>query len=163
MLVTAVVGGRHGQEAIEAGHARQVLRLIGTALYQLQTLRPQTVPGLVGAGDVIVHGDFGPQNMHFDLSADAVCGIFDWESAHVGRRVEDLAWVEWIVRMHHPHAVCDLDELFAASRLEPAWVERHDAMLGQCREILAYCASSGMTEAAQDWRRLLAATEKWQS
>jgi aminoglycoside phosphotransferase (APT) family kinase protein len=31
--------------------------------------------------------------------------VVDWEFAHLGDPVEDLAWCEWIVRMHHPEHV----------------------------------------------------------
>ena len=161
MIVTEPVGGLHGQDLIDEGHGRQVLRLVGEALRSLQALDPALVAELSGAGPVIVHGDFGPQNMHLDLAAGSVVGIFDWESARVGRSVEDLAWAEWIVRMHHPHAVRDLEELFDAFGAEPPWPERQQAMISQCRRILAYCESSGMERSAADWRGLLARTESW--
>jgi hypothetical protein len=67
VLVTSGVQGRHGQELIEEGWAAPVLRLTGRQLSDLQSLDPFTVPGFAGPGDVIVHGDFGPQNMLFTL------------------------------------------------------------------------------------------------
>ncbi len=36
---------------------------------------------LEGTGPVIVHGDFGPQNMLFDDEVGVVVAILDWESA----------------------------------------------------------------------------------
>jgi len=35
----------------------------------------------------------------------------DWEWAHAGNPIEDLAWCEWIVRMHHPRDVTALGAL----------------------------------------------------
>jgi len=161
MIVTGALGGRHGQELIDEGHGDQVLHLVGITLRRLQALDPLTVPSLNGSGTVIVHGDFGPQNMHFNVAADAVVGVFDWESAHLGKPVEDLAWAEWIVRTHHPGAVSALTKLHRASGLNLPWAERHQAMVRQCRRNLAYCESSEMTQSAADWRRLLAQTEAW--
>src|SRR5450755_3748290 len=31
-----------------------------------------------------------------------ITAVLDWEWAHAGEPVEDLAWCEWIVRMHDP-------------------------------------------------------------
>jgi aminoglycoside phosphotransferase (APT) family kinase protein len=52
---------------------------------------------------VLVHGDYGPQNCLLGpAAAHEVIAVVDWEWAHAGDPVEDLAWCEWIVRMHHP-------------------------------------------------------------
>lgn len=98
-LTLAFLPGRHGQDLIDEGHAPRVLRLVGETLYALHDLAVDAAPGLVGEGSVIVHGDFGPQNMLFDLDTDRVTGVLDWESAHIGSPIEDLAWAEWLVRM----------------------------------------------------------------
>lgn len=160
-LHITALDGRHGQELLEEGHGGPVLQLVGEALASLHAIAPSTVEGLDGDGTVIVHGDFGPQNMLFDAGVTRVVGILDWESAHVGSPVEDLAWVEWIVRMHHPSDTDALAALFAASELSISWSDRHEAMLGQCRGILDYCESAAMHRSAADWRRLLAVTERW--
>jgi aminoglycoside phosphotransferase (APT) family kinase protein len=78
---------------------------------------------------VIVHGDFGPQNVL--IESDAISALVDWEFAHVGMPVEDLAWAEWIVRMHHPDAVDDLPELLDAAGLGVEWSARHGAMVAR--------------------------------
>ena len=113
-LTLSFVPGRHGQDLLGDGYAEQVLRLVGHTLVALQRFAPDTVRDLEGDGSVIVHGDFGPQNTLFDLDADRVTGVLDWESAHIGSPIEDLAWSEWIVRKHHPDAIDALDHLFAA-------------------------------------------------
>jgi aminoglycoside phosphotransferase len=161
VLVVSELHGRHGQELIDEGRASQVLRLIGRQLSDLQSFNPSTVPGLTGRGDVIVHGDYGPQNILFLLDPMRVSGVLDWELAHFGSAVEDFAWAEWIIRTHHPDASEDLPELFAESVLRFSWSDRQAAMVSQCRHHLAFCEESGLDSAASDWRRRLKVTESW--
>ena len=160
-LTLSLLEGRHGQDLLVEGCAVRVLRHVGETLAELQRIPPDTVPGLVGEGSVIVHGDSGPQNMLFDLEADRVTGVVDWESAHIGSPIEDLAWTEWIVRMHHRAAKDALDELFAAAGQRPSWAERHAAMVHQCEAVLVSCASDGMASAAAEWRSRVRLTEAW--
>lgn len=160
-LTLTALPGVHGQDLIDRGHASRVLPLVGTTLASLQSLEVETVPGLVGDGRVVAHGDFGPQNMLFDLERNVVTGILDWESAHVGSPIEDLAWAEWIVRMHHPDAIDALEALFRGAKQHPPWMERQATMVGQIRGVLAYCESCGMTDSARDWRERLRRTEAW--
>lgn len=160
-LQLSALPGRHGQDLIDEGHAESVLRLVGTTLAALQALTVDLIPGLDGDGAVIVHGDFGPQNMLFDLQRDAVTGVLDWESAHLGSPIEDLAWTEWIVRMHHPGALDALDALFGGLPDRPSWSERQASMLEQSRRVLAYCESGGMVDSARVWREQLRRTEAW--
>jgi aminoglycoside phosphotransferase (APT) family kinase protein len=160
-LTATRIIGRHGQELVDEGHARVVLRLVGETLRRLQSIDPTTVPALDGDGPVVVHGDFGPQNMLFELEADRVMVILDWESAHRGAPVEDLAWAEWIVRMHHRGATDSLGELFDASGLSISWALRQEAMVRQCADIHAYCLSAGWDRAATEWADRLHRTEQW--
>jgi len=150
--------GDHGQDLIDRGHARIVLRLAGTALASLQRPPVPTVAGLDGDGPVLVHGDFGPQNLLLDLDAGRVTGVLDWEFATRGDPVEDLAWAEWIVRMHHPGAVDALDDLFLGAGRRPPWSQRHDEMLRRVRQLLAGTERSGSTS---PWRERLTTTENW--
>jgi phosphotransferase family enzyme len=160
-ITTEALAGRHGQDLIADGHAAQVLRLVGETLRQLQSISPEVAQGLAGEGPVIVHGDFGPQNMHFELSSNTVVGVLDWESAHRGDPVEDLAWAEWIVRAHHPNAVWALHELHRGAALDLPWVDRQTAIVRRIRQLLAYCNAGGMTQSAAEWRRRLAAVKEW--
>jgi aminoglycoside phosphotransferase (APT) family kinase protein len=161
MLLLREVVGRHGQELIDQGLGAMVLRAAGTWLAELQTIDPSIVPGLEGRGDVIVHGDFGPQNMMYSFDVTHVAGVLDWEMTHIGFPIEDVAWAEWIIRMHHPDAQNDLPELFTASGLSFNWSERQDWMVRQCRRHLDYCEESGLKAGVAEWRRRLDATEKW--
>ena len=161
MVILTEVIGRHGQELIDEGRGSSVLRLVGNQLARLQVLDPSMVPGLNGEGDVIVHGDFGPQNILCDVDLAHVSGILDWELAHVGSPIEDLAWAEWIVRMHHPEALDDLPDLFTTSGLSFSWSDRQAAMVRQCHSYIAYCEASEMKATAVQWKRRLHNTEQW--
>jgi tRNA A-37 threonylcarbamoyl transferase component Bud32 len=160
-IVLGEVGGRQGQDLIDDGQPAMVLCLIGSQLAALQSIDPSVIPGLEGKGDVIVHGDYGPQNILCSLDLTSVSGVLDWELAHLGSPVEDLAWAEWIVRTHHPEAQNDLPELFAGSGLSIDWSERQSSMVQQCLHHIAYCEASGFEASTAEWRRRLHATERW--
>ena len=91
------------------------------------------MPGLEGTGPVLVHGDFGPQNVL--IQDDRITALLDWEFAHIGQPVEDLAWTEWIIRTHHPGAVDALPALLDASGSRVGWSLRHQAMVRRCEEL----------------------------
>jgi aminoglycoside phosphotransferase (APT) family kinase protein len=151
--------GTHGQEMIDAGRASEVFRLLGQVLVAVQQLSPTAVPGLTGTGPVIVHGDFGPQNVL--IEDHAVSAVVDWEFAHIGQPVEDLAWAEWIVRMHHPNALNDLPELLDAAGLGIEWSARHQAMVARCEELKRISETGGSAETVAVWGDRLATTEQW--
>jgi len=160
-LVTENIAGRHGQELIHEGHAQAVLHLIGEQLASLQRIDPTTIPDLRGEGDVIVHGDFGPQNMLFAPDMMSVAALLDWESAHLGSQVEDPAWAEWIVRMHHPYAISSLPDLFEGARLAISWRDRHAAMSARCFQLLEFCKAGNAKAGVAQWEQRLRTTERW--
>jgi Ser/Thr protein kinase RdoA (MazF antagonist) len=157
-LQTSYLPARHGQELIDAGHAARVLLLCGRLLRQLQSLSPQLLPAGVGVGPVLVHGDFGLQNLLVAPRRWRVAALVDWEWVHHGYPVEDLAWAEWIVRMHHPQATPALSALFRGYGERPPWALRHAAMLEQCQWLLAR-ASQQEERLATLWQRRVQATE----
>jgi aminoglycoside phosphotransferase (APT) family kinase protein len=127
-----------------------------------RTSPPPPAAGLAGDAGVIVHGDFGPQNMLFDLTRGEVVAVFAWEWAHLGERLKDLAWAELIVRMYHPESRLATSALLDASGLAgTSWEQRHQAMLRRCRDLLDESRSSGAAAAAVEWRRRRDATSKW--
>ena len=144
------VPGRHGQELIDEGRATQVLSAAGRTLRRLD----QGVPRLV-------HGDFGPQNLLYDPESLEVRAILDWECAHDGDRVEDLAWAEWIVRLHHPEAVQYLPGLFDGYGQRPDWARRHDVMIQRCAGLRDICVLNGDQAAACMWRSREQVTRSW--
>ncbi len=159
LLIVRDVSGAHGQDMIDAGRAAQVLRLLGSLLVSLQQVSPSAVPGLVGTGPVLVHGDFGPQNVL--IEHDRITALVDWEFAHIGQPVEDLAWAEWIVRMHHPDAVDALPELLDASGLGIGWSARHRAMVARCEELMRISQAARSVDTFDLWRDRLRVTEQW--
>jgi thiamine kinase-like enzyme len=161
VLVMRGAAGQHGQELIEAGHGAAVLRLTGSTLRILQQAPTTAVKGLSGDGDVITHGDFGPHNMLYDLDRNVVTAVLDWEFAHRGFPVEDLAWAEWIVRMHHPTIIGSLPALFGDAGTTPDWADRHGAMLRRCEELCQHCEARDDENGAKQWRTRAEATASW--
>ena len=140
-LVMSFINGVHGQELLEAGRADAVLRACGSMLQRIHQLdTPQIAAALglpAGAGPVVSHGDYGPQNVLLDPATMEITAVLDWEWAHSGAPVEDLAWCEWIIRMHHPSEVGLLGLFFAAyGGPIPPWPDRHAFMLDRCRSLL---------------------------
>ena len=153
--------GRHGQDLIDEGYGYQVMHAAGACLRELQAVPPDVIVGLSGDGDVIVHGDFGPQNMLFDRH-HRVTALLDWEFAHRGDVIEDLAWAEWIVRMHHAAEVQVVLGLFTGYGSRPPWRRRHAAMLDRCRQLLGRCAREGQPAAAKVWSQRIQVTGAWE-
>jgi aminoglycoside phosphotransferase (APT) family kinase protein len=108
-----------------------------------------------------IHGDYGPQNLLYDEVSLDVVGVLDWEFARRGLPISDLAWAEWIVRMHHPHAVPSLAHLFRGWGSEPSWDGRHVAMLEGCRRLRVRAERMGDLQAAELWARREDATGSW--
>jgi tRNA A-37 threonylcarbamoyl transferase component Bud32 len=150
IVVFAFVPGRHGQELIDDGQGAPVLRATGRMLRRFQAQHPR-----------LVHGDYGPQNLLFESEHLDVVAVLDWEFAHQGDELEDLAWAEWIVRMHHPHAVVHLDALFDGYGRRPPWPDRLAAMLARCEVLRRQNAVADEQVAAAVWRTRAETTRRW--
>ncbi|GAB3846556.1 phosphotransferase family protein [Dactylosporangium cerinum] len=146
-VATRHVGGVPGQDLVAGGHAEAVLHACGVLLRRLRAV-PVAAPGRV-----FVHGDFGPHNLLFDPSTFAVAAVVDWEWAHEGAPVEDLAWCEWIIRAHHPAAAGAIGALFDGYGARPPWPLRQAAAVAKCR---AMAARPGVNTGR--WQRHVAAT-----
>jgi aminoglycoside phosphotransferase len=163
-LRLCLLPGQHGQELLDRGLAEPVLRACGLMLRRIQAMDPGVVPALPASlgRPVLVHGDYGPQNILLDRAAREVTGIVDWEWSHAGGPVEDLAWCEWIIRMHHPGHVGALSAFFSAYGGRPPWGARHQAMIGQARAILAFAEQQQPGgPAAHLWEQRVRITESW--
>jgi aminoglycoside phosphotransferase len=165
-LTMTFMRGVHGQELLDAGRAGAVLRACGVMLGRIHRIDPGEIaalPGAVRAGHVLVHGDYGPNNVLLDPAACEITAVLDWEWAHAGDPAEDLAWCEWIVRMHHPRQVSLLGEFFGAyGGPIPPWPARQAIMAGRCRSLLGFCRRQdpgGRGEA--QWAHRLAVTRAW--
>jgi aminoglycoside phosphotransferase len=161
-VVLAFVPGVHGQEILEE-RPEEILFEVGRAGRTLHELDLRAA--YEGAdGSVLLHGDFGPQNMLFDEGTLQMQALVDWEFTHAGDPVEDLAWAEWIVRTHHPHLAKALDALFAGYGHRPTWQRRQNAMLDKCRWALdvvrRWSATINATSVAM-WEQRLEATARF--
>lgn len=161
---TARMPGRPGQELLELA-PDAVLRSVGRTAGRVHhsDITALVAPGALGPvvhGAVLVHGDFGPQNLLLDPETFEVTAIVDWEFAHLGDGVLDLAWAEWIIRTHHPHLVDALPSLFDGYGTEPAWEQRQAAMVAKCEWALDFVTRwAPDSEAARvQWRERLEAT-----
>ncbi|NYH92877.1 phosphotransferase [Actinopolymorpha rutila] len=91
------------------------------------------VEGVPGEGPVLVHGDFAPYNLIVDAETGELQAVIDWELAHRGSPVEDLAWLEWNMRIWYSPDDQVLEALYEAYGSLPAWRDRHQAMIDRCR------------------------------
>jgi aminoglycoside phosphotransferase (APT) family kinase protein len=160
-ITLTLVEGQHGQELLETA-AESVLASVGRLARQLAHVDISTMAGLSTSpgGTILVHGDFGPQNILFDRDRVEPTAVLDWEHAHIGDPLEDLAWAEWIIRTHHPHLLGALPALFAGYGERPPWSQRHAAMVAKCRWALDFSRrwpETGM-ELVELWQGRLAAT-----
>jgi tRNA A-37 threonylcarbamoyl transferase component Bud32 len=155
-IVIGYLAGVPGQELLERMPV-PVLHEVGRAARRLHGIDLSESLGQAGGGSVLVHGDFGPQNMLLDASGQ-VAALVDWEFAHLGDPIEDLSWAEWIVCTHHPHLAEGLEALFDGYGSHPSWSQRHSAMLAKCGQLLAF-AQRWSSEAASVWQRRIEATE----
>ena len=161
VLTMSFVPGSHGQDLIDAGAAELVLRLCGELLRELQGVAVDLLAGIPGDGDVLVHGDFGPQNLLIDIRVKRVTALLDWEFAHIGRSVEDLAWAEWIVRMHHSTWTSELDHLFEGFGARPAWDVRQSEMVHRCEQLVRFAEFQGWGAASTLWRERVQTAHRW--
>ena len=166
-LTMTFMSGVHGQELLEAGHGAGVLRACGTMLRRIHQLdagvMAAPLAGPTDDGRVLVHGDYGPQNVLIDPETLRITAVLDWEWAHAGHPVEDLAWCEWILRMHHPGQLSLLELFFDAyGGSIPPWPDRQQFMVDRCRSLLDLChiQEPGGTGEAQ-WAHRLAVTGAW--
>jgi aminoglycoside phosphotransferase len=159
-LVIGFVEGAHGQDEIEAGHGPEVLSSCGTLLRRLHDLDPALVGSSHSAG-VICHGDFGPNNVLLDSASYKVTALLDWEFSGVGEAIVDIAWCEWIVRMHHAPAVDYLPAFFDAYGVRPPWPSRHQAMLDRCRWLEAFSRRANASGSVRLWQDRGRVTAEW--
>lgn len=139
-LTLSHLPGVHGQDLIDEGHATEVLQSCARLLRRLQEIPASEVGFAAAPGQVLVHGDFGPNNILLDPTTFAVTGLLDWEFTHAGDRIEDLAWCEWIIRAHHPtHRLALADFHAAYGRPVPPWPTRQATLLARCRELEDFC------------------------
>lgn len=160
-ITCAYVPGAHGQDLIGPDTAARLLAECGRVLAAIHTVPLERLRLDAPAAGVLVHGDFGPQNLLFHPKTLAVAAVLDWEWAHVGQPVEDLAWCEWIVRSHHADCVDALPHLYHGyGAAMPPWPRRQAAMLGKCRAMRRFGARR-QDGSATLWQQRTAITQAW--
>ena len=141
VVVLAKVPGRNGQDLVDIGEGRAVMFCLGRLLRQVQAIAPAFYGEFVGIG-VLVHGDFGPHNVVLAKDADEIVLLADWEWSTVGCPITDLAWAEFILRMHHPEHLECLPALFDGYGERPPWPERQAAMSDRAVSLEAWSRSA---------------------
>ncbi|MET7687882.1 aminoglycoside phosphotransferase family protein [Streptomyces sp. NPDC005483] len=164
-LTLGFMRGTPGQELLDSARAVAVLVSCGEVLRRLHDTEPNGQTAAPHEADeVLVHGDFGPHNVLLDPESCTVTAVVDWEFAHIGDPVEDLAWCEWIVRMHHPDQRQAVPHFFRAyGGGVPPWPVRKAAMLARCEALAEFCHrwepdGSGVRQ----WRERAIATAAWE-
>jgi tRNA A-37 threonylcarbamoyl transferase component Bud32 len=160
VLVLDKVPGRHGQDRIDRGEAETVMFGLGRLLREVQAISPVFFGKLHGAG-VLVHHDFGPNNVLFADHDDSIALLADWEWSTVGSPITDLAWAEFILRMHHPEHQRCLPALFDGYGARPAWNERQAAMAQRVTTLETWVRSHKGTRAASTWDRRSRSIARW--
>lgn len=162
-VTSRFVPGRHGQEVLTPDLASGVLAACGRTLAGVHAVPLPAVASRDSKNGVLVHGDYGPQNLLFDTATMSVTAVLDWEWAHIGHPVEDLAWCEWIVRTHHADCVDALPHLYYGyGEPMPPWQRRQSAMLGKCRAMQQFGARR-KDGSASLWQRRAAVTAAWRA
>jgi aminoglycoside phosphotransferase len=162
-LGTQLVSGVHGGDLITAWHAAAVLQACGHTLRQIHQVNlAEFFGGLQHPpGTVLVHGDYGPNNVLLDPDRFEITAVVDWEWMHAGAAIEDLAWCAWVMRMYHPTQRDALSSFFHAYGSCPAGRVRHQAMIAQCTALVAFSQQWQSFEQVQRRRQQLAQTEAW--
>ncbi len=124
---------------------------LGLLLRRLQEIAPTFYHEFHGDG-VLVHRDFGPNNVLLSEHDDSIALLADWEWSSVGSPIDDLAWAEFIVRMHHPDHLDCLPALFDAYGQRPAWSDRQAAMSRRTAAMEAWVTSWEGAQSAASWR-----------
>jgi len=157
-LQTELMPGVHGQDLIAAGLAVPVLAACGRMLRQLHAVpippalrdtalagsalaRPAATAAPAETPMALVHGDFGPNNVLLDERAEAVTAVLDWEWTQAGDPIEDLAWTEFIMRLHHPADVLALDDFYTGYGTRPPWPRVQQTIVCRCQSLLKLCQS----------------------
>ena len=150
-IATRYIDTQHGQDLLKE-HPIQVPFALGELAKQLQTVQLDAIGKQKRKkGQVLVHGDFGPQNVLFGQTSTSKPYLVDWEWAHFGDEYEDVAWAEWIIRMHYNANQQMLKSLHDGFGMVPPWKIRHSAMLRNCERILDFAKRDGNMAAISIW------------
>jgi len=112
------VPGVPATAAIEAGHGSHVLRAMGEAIRAVQRVDAMRFGAATRTG-VVTHGDFAAYNVIVSEDGTEVRAIVDWEAAHVGDSLVDVAWCEYQHQRLFPRHGYAIPQLFAGFGTSP--------------------------------------------
>ena len=97
-FVTPWIDGDVGARWLDTPErARSLATAMGSLHRAVRAIDPSLAP------QAFVHGDFAPVNVIL-AAHGSVAALLDFEHAHVGDPLADVAWWGWVVRHHHPEA-----------------------------------------------------------
>ncbi|MET0627628.1 MAG: phosphotransferase family protein [Acidimicrobiia bacterium] len=140
------------KESFEAEDAKEPIDLL--ARVQLEHLLGQ-IPDFDGE-PVLVQGDTGPGNFMYD--GDRVTAIIDWELAHLGDPMDDIAWLSWRSTQHGwPDFPARLREYEATSGITVDADRVRYYRLNACARLGASFGLADMGQAAERRRQAMMA------
>ena len=130
------VDGVNGSEAVELGQAGDLLRELGRFLRRLHAMDCARLSAVLpGDGEAIVHGDYAHYNCLMSRGGDGLAAVLDWETAHLGSRVEDLAWCEFHFRNKFPQHQWAIARLFEGYGSDPGYDVRQEAIEARMKDL----------------------------
>jgi hypothetical protein len=130
------IDGLTGNMAVEAGMATTLLKEMGKFLRRLHSTPMEVVADILpGEGTVIVHGDFAHYNCILNKEGTELLAILDWEVAHLGNPVTDIAWCEWQFRNKFPRYEWAINSLFEGYGDTPSWDLRQGAIQNRMKQL----------------------------
>ena len=152
-ILTKYIKNRHAQDLLDE-NGSDVMCAIGKLLRDLQEIQIESIDGTIRRGsEVLVHGDFGPQNVLLARDSFEIVGLVDWEWAHFGDKFEDIAWAEWLIRMHYEAKRPMIDALYDGFREMPVWETRHTFMIKKCEAILDFAKRDRNEQSITMWSK----------
>jgi aminoglycoside phosphotransferase (APT) family kinase protein len=126
----------------------------GRYLHRLHELGTAGLAGMLpGTGSVVVHGDYAPYNMIVASENARIRALVDWELAHLGHPVEDLAWLECNMRDWYSSDAEVVGALYRGYGATFDWETRHQAMIERSLPHLELSLRPGVPEAHREGTR----------
>jgi aminoglycoside phosphotransferase (APT) family kinase protein len=130
------IAGINGRELADLGDPGELMAELGRFLRALHEFDVGPLSGVLpGAGRVLVHGDFGHYNAIFETDRSHLTAVLDWEEAHLGDVVEDIAWCEWQFRSRHPRHEWAVRKLLDSYGDAPDAGRREEAVRSRLQEL----------------------------
>ncbi|PKN85213.1 MAG: hypothetical protein CVU46_11810 [Chloroflexi bacterium HGW-Chloroflexi-8] len=162
-ILMKLIPGKKASDFFSEVNSSKLLGQLGQLLLNVHAYPVQELQGLIhGDGEVLVHGDFSLFNVLLDQNSNGLLALVDWEWAHLGDPVEDLAWMEWTIRMNFGRFSRDLPFFFEAYGNLPDWHYRKEAMIMRCQRNLEFVRMNGERKSIQQWQNRMQITKRMQ-